>query len=345
MKNEPVDWKEVFFRLRLGNNLNEVEARKLVEALLNEITNPLLLTGLLAGWQAKKAPTAEEVAGAVKAIRSNQQPIEIKPAGRLVDIVGTGGGDWSLFNISTGTAFIAAAAGARVAKHCGGGISNNAGSTNVLDELGIVIDKQPKELAIWLEECNLAFLPAKQFCPKLGKLTNIRRGLAIPTIFNYALPLANPAKPSSAVIGVAEGIDERALIKAIIDNRLIKRACLVRHESGADELCLEGTTFVWEIRGGKLESYQLTAKDFGLSAIKNTDITVENVAASAFVIKEVLGGGQTPHRPVLVANAALALYVGGWTDDLKTGVLAAEAAIKSGKALKLYADLVTISSL
>jgi len=285
----------------------------------------------------QKGESVSELLGAVKAMRIMMTPIRTTRTG-LLDTCGTGGDGAKTFNISTATAIVAAAAGASVAKHGNRKITSATGSADVLDELGVKIVASREVVEGCLDELGICFCFAPILHPAMKHVANVRRTLTVPTLFNYLGPLCNPAGASFQVIGVGRE-DLQTKMAATLMQLPIEAAIVVRGADGMDEVSLSSETHVLHIQRGMLTQTTWTPKSFGLAEIRVEDLRVDNPAESAAAITGVLNGTQGPHRDIVLANTAAALWVCGITHSLVDGVAKAEAAIDSGRAASLLKGL------
>ncbi len=282
-----------------------------------------------------KGEIQDELAGAVKAVRSRMTPLEIDPALRpILDTCGTGGDGAGTINVSTATAIIVAACGVKVVKHGNRSASGNSGSAEVLSELGVEIEAASETLQKTLRECNIAFAFAPRFHPALKHAVSARKRLPFRTLFNLVGPLANPARPEFQLVGVpAEPLAE--LVSGALAELGVQRAAVVTGSDGLDEVTLAGTTRVRLIEGSEVSELSWSPEDFGLPHVKNEEIRIQGPKEGAERIRRLLEGEKGPARDVVLANAAAALWVAGAVKGLSEGVQRAAEAIDSGAAAGL----------
>lgn len=280
-----------------------------------------------------KGETADELAGAVRAVRMQMTPLELDPAARpLLDTCGTGGDGASTVNVSTATAIIASACGVAVAKHGNRSASGRSGSAEVLHELGVEIEADPAVLRRGLAELRIAFLFAPRFHPALRHAAPARKRLPFRTLFNLVGPLANPARPEYQLVGVA-GESQADLVASALSALGIERAAVVSGSDGLDEVTLAGPTNVRLIDRGAIRCLTWTPDDFGLPTVRAESLRIEGPADGAACLRRLLEGMPGLIRQVVLANAAAALWTAGRADSLRDGVDQAARAIDSGAAL------------
>ncbi len=320
-----------------GDDLSEALSRGAVTAIMAGDAPDSLVGAFLAALRVK-GETADELAGAVAAVRERSEGWPLDPALPLsLDTCGTGGDGANTVNISTASAVVVAAAGVPVAKHGNRSASGNSGSAEVLTELGVAIEADPPTLRRCLAELGLTFLFAPRFHPALRFAAPVRRQLPFRTLFNLVGPLANPARPAYQVIGVPD--DRQAdLIARAIARLGVTRAAVVTGSDGLDEVSLAGPTRVRWVEAGAVTLKAWDLDEFGLAPVRSADLRVSGPAESAARIRELLAGAPGPVRDTVLANAAAALLVAGRVASLAAGVRVASEAVDSGDASALLAD-------
>jgi anthranilate phosphoribosyltransferase len=292
----------------------------------------LFLTGLRA-----RGETAEEIAGAATALRNAMTPIRSNHA-QLVDTCGTGGDRSGTFNISTAAALVTAAAGVPVAKHGNRSVTSRSGSADVLAELGVNIEAPLATVEACLDELGICFCFAPLMHASMRNVADVRRKLAMPTIFNLLGPLANPASAPYQVVGVGDPAWVTLMAQALA---LLKttRAIVVHGNDGLDEVTLDGPTQVILVDDGQLSELEWTPDDFGISRSPLTDLAVDGPKSSAAIIRDVFQGHPGPARDIVVLNAAAALWTAGAADSPTEASLRAAEAIDRGAAAQLLKQL------
>jgi len=299
-----------------------------------------------------KGETVEEIVGFAEAIRAAATPLPISGSkaanessaldlsgtGRdallesaLVDTSGTGGDAAGTFNISTATAFAAAGAGVRVAKHGNRSISSKCGSADVMEALGVNIQLSPQRAAQCLREVGICFLYAPDLHSSMKQVQKVRRELRLRTMFNLLGPLTNPAHASGQVVGVyaIEMVEKLAEALSMLG---VHRALVVHGLDGLDEITISGATRIAEARDGSVRTYEVDPEEFGMKRAPLEEIAGGDAAENAAIIREILSGKKSPRRDVVVLNAAAALVAAGLADRLTDAVPLAVRAIDSGAA-------------
>ncbi len=282
---------------------------------------------------------AEILAATARSMRKHRRPVSTSRT-PLVDTCGTGGDKSGTFNVSTTVAFVMAGAGASVAKHGNRSITSKSGSADVLEALGCAIDLSAENAGKALDATGFAFLFAQTLHPSMKNVAPVRRALGIRTLFNLLGPLANPAGARRQLLGTFDGAATEVMARALLD--LGTDDAMVVHCDGLDEVGLHGVTRGHRVRAGAIESFTLSAADFGLSAVSIDDLRGGDASENAQILRSVLGGAPGPRRDVVLANAACALLVSGLASSLREGVSIAAQVIDSGKAtatLEAYAAL------
>jgi anthranilate phosphoribosyltransferase len=330
-------------RLGSGSGLSAPETAAAVSFIMQGEAPEAAMAAFLTALRFK-GETADELAGAVAAVRAHMAPWD-EPAGGetasdrpaprpLLDTCGTGGDGAGTVNVSTATAIVVAACGVSVAKHGNRSASGRSGSAEVLAELGVTIEASRAVLRRCLAEPGITFLFAPAFHPALRFAAAVRRQLPFRTLFNLVGPLANPARPEYQLVGVASAHQAELVAEAL--KRLgVCRAAVVTGADGLDEVTLDGPTAVHWIEGGAITRHTWTRDDFGLPAVSAADLQVSGPADSAAVIRAFLAGQPGPVRDVVLANSAAALHVAGRTSSLAEGVALAARAVDSGAASEL----------
>ena len=292
--------------------------------------SPALMAAIITGLRVKKE-TVGEITGAARVMRELAVRVETPAYPHFVDIVGTGGDGAHSFNISTASMFVAAAAGARVAKHGNRGVSSKSGSADVLEALGAVIDLAPAQVARCLAETGIGFMFAPNHHPAMKAVAPVRRELAVRTLFNILGPLTNPAGAPAILMGVFHpdlvGIQVR-----VLQQLGAQRAMVVYGKDGLDEISLGGATLVGELREGVVREYEIEPEDFGFAMASSRNLRVDNAEASRDLLLAALENRHPIARDVVLLNAGAALVVAGIAVDLPEGIARARAVIDSGAA-------------
>lgn len=316
-------------------SLSQSESQELFDHIIRGEMDPILMSAVLTALKIK-GETPDEIAGAAKALLANANPFP-RPDYDFADIVGTGGDGSNTINISTTSAFVAAACGVKVAKHGNRGVSSKSGSSDLLDSFGINLAMSAEDTRQALDDLGVAFLFAPQYHGGVRHAMPVRQTMKTRTIFNILGPLINPARPNIELMGVYS-LD---LVRPIAETMLqmgLKRAAVV-HGSGLDEVAVHGETHVAEIKDGKIVEYTLTPQDFGLETYPLDAIKGGEPEENRAIITDILNGKGTPAQLAAVAvNVALLLRLFG-KEDLKANAAQAIDVMNSGKAYELVQQL------
>jgi anthranilate phosphoribosyltransferase len=325
-------------KLVRSESLTEDEASEVFEGIMRGDATPVQIAGLLIALR-MKGETVDELTGFARAARAMATPIAVD--GDLLDTCGTGGDGLATFNISTLSAIVAAACGARVAKHGNRAASSMCGSADVLEQLGVKIDLGPEGVARCIEGAGIGFLFAPIFHPSFRFAGVPRRELGVRTVFNVLGPLCNPAGAKFQALGVADGKVAAKMAEVLI--RLgVERAIVFHAGDGMDELSVSGPSRVIEIDGSRKE-YELDPSELGLAKAPVEAMRGGGPEDNARIAREVLGGATGPRRDVVLLNSAAALRAAGLAKDWKEGMKAGAEAIDSGRAGDVLERWATIS--
>jgi anthranilate phosphoribosyltransferase len=299
---------------------------------------PVQLAAILMGLHVK-TESVSEIAAAASVMREFSTKVDSSGLDHLVDTCGTGGDKAHTFNISTTAAFVAAAGGARVAKHGGRSVSSQSGSADVLEALGVNLALTPGQVAQSLREVGVGFMFAPNHHPAMKHAAPVRKDLGMRTILNILGPLTNPAGAPNQVMGVFH--PDLVGIQARVLKMLGSRHVLTVHgHEGLDEITITGPTYVAELKHDFITEYTIEPKQFGLDVAPIDSIQVKDAADSKARVEAVLANEPGPSRDVVILNAAAALYVAGVVPSLWDGVAAAREALASGAARAKLDDLV-----
>jgi len=291
---------------------------------------PTLVAGLLVALRTKKE-TVGEIAAAAQVMREFATPVHVKDRTNLVDVVGTGGDGAHTFNISTAAMFVAAAAGAKIAKHGNRSVSSKSGSADILESLGVKLSLSPEQVAQCISEVGAGFMFAPNHHPAMKNVVPIRKELGVRTIFNILGPLTNPADAKRILMGVFHadlvGIQARVLQAMNMDHALV-----VYGRDGLDEISLEGPTLVGELKDGVVREYEIHPKDFSLNTALTSSFKVADAEESKAIVLDVLNKVAGPASDIVCLNAGAVLYVADVAPTISSGIQMAQAAIASGAA-------------
>ena len=329
--------KEGIEKVIRKEDLTAEEMKGVMAQIMRGETTSAQKGGFLIGLKAK-GETADELLGAVQALRDCMTKVNIENNENLIDTCGTGGDGGKTFNISTAVAIIAASGDAKIAKHGNRAVSSKSGSLDVLNELGIKTDYSKEESEKIIEEKGMSFLAAPKYNAGMKNVGKERGELGTRTIFNMLGPLLNPAPLTGQLLGVYDASLSETVAKVLLDLGL-DRAMVVHGNDGLDELTTTTTSTVCELKDGKLETYTFDPTKYGFKIAKLSDIEGGTPKENAEIIVGILKGEKGPKRDIVVLNAGAALYVSKITDTLEDGIKLAEELIDSGKALEKYNEL------
>ena len=306
------------------------EMLALMRRIMSGEMSPLMIAALAIGLRVKKESIGE-IAAAAQVMREFATPVNVVDRKHLVDIVGTGGDNSHTFNISTASMFVAAAAGARVAKHGGRSVSSTSGSADVLEALGACITLSPEQVAACLEETGIGFMFAPNHHASMKHAAPVRKELGVRTIFNILGPLTNPAGAPNQLLGVFHpdlvGIQVRVLQRLGSEHVMV-----VYGMNGMDEISLSGETLIGELKNGEVREYTVHPSDFGLPVYDSRVLKVANRDESVQCIQRALANEEGPVRDIVLLNAGAALYCAGVAESVTDGVKRAGEAVASGRA-------------
>jgi anthranilate phosphoribosyltransferase len=314
-----------------GRHLSRAEAAAAVDAMLDGSAPPSLIAAFLVALRVK-GETPDEIAGAAQALRARAARVEV-PLDRLVDTCGTGGDGAHTFNISTTSAFVAAAAGARVAKHGNRAASSKCGSADVLAALGAEVELPPQAVAECIRQCGIGFLFAPRHHAAMRHVAPVRKELGVRTLFNLLGPLANPAGARRQLLGVPALRLVPVLAQTLVELGA-DRAFVVHGHGGLDEISPAGPTRVAEVRGGRVREYEITPEELGVPRGAVEDLRGGDAERNAALLKDVLQGEKGARRSAVLLNAGAAIAAAEVCESIRDGVRLAEQAIDSGAALE-----------
>lgn len=306
------------------------EMLHLMRLIMKGEISPLMIAAITTGLRVKKE-TIGEITAAAQVMRELSTKVHVQDTTHLVDIVGTGGDGSHTFNISTCSMFVAAAAGARCAKHGGRSVSSKSGSADVLEALGVSLSLTPEQISQCIAETGIGFMFAPNHHPAMKNVAPVRKEMGVKTFFNILGPLTNPAGAPNILMGVFHpdlvGIQVRALQRLGAEH-----AVVVYGRDGMDEVSLGAATMVGELKNGEILEYEIHPEDFGLAMVSNRALKVETPEQSMALLQGVLDGESGAPRDIVLLNAGAALYAAGVVPSMKDGVARAREAIDSGAA-------------
>ncbi len=306
------------------------EMVSLMRQIMGGEVSPVMIAAIVAGLRVKKE-TIGEIAAAASVMRELATPVKVAYDRHFVDIVGTGGDSAHSFNISTTSMFVAAAAGAKVAKHGGRSVSSSSGSADVLEALGANINLSPEKVAACIEQTGIGFMFAPNHHSAMKHVAPVRREMGIRTIFNILGPLTNPAAAPNTLMGVFH--PDLVGIQVRVMQRLgAERVLVVHGKDNLDEISLGAATMVGELKNGEIREYEIHPEDFGLQMQSLRNLRVENTAESRAMMLSALENEPGAARDIVCLNTGAALYVANVAESIGDGIARAREAIASGAA-------------
>jgi len=326
-----------------GRDLDASSMYEAMRAIMSGECSPAQIGGFLVALR-MKGETVAEITAAAEVMRELATPVPVNPAyaDQLVDTCGTGGDASGLFNVSTASAFVVAAAGGRVAKHGNRSVSSKSGSADVLEAAGVRIDCNAEQVAQCVQQLGVGFMFAPGYHGAMKHAIGPRRELGIRTIFNIIGPLTNPAGAKNQVLGVFNGHLTEPLAEVL--NKLGSRHVLVVHgEDGLDEISINAPTRISELKNGEISTYKIAPEDVGLERGSLDALRVDTAQQSLELIRDVFAGKTGVAYDMVALNAGAAVYVSGMAKDLKQGVKLAQDAMQSGAAAERLSGLAELT--
>ena len=337
----PITPQEALQRTIEHREIFHDEMLHVMRMIMNGELSPVMTASLLTGLRVKKE-TIGEITAAAQVMREFSTKVQVGDSTHLVDIVGTGGDGAHTFNISTCAMFVAAAAGAKTAKHGGRSVSSKSGSADVVEALGGNIHLSPEQIARSIEEVGIGFMFAPNHHPAMKNVAPVRKELGVRTMFNILGPLTNPANAPNILMGVFHsdlvGIQVRALQRLGAEH-----AVVVYGRDGMDEISLGAATLVGELKNGQITEYDIHPEDFGLTMASNRALRVDTPEQSMAMLLGVLDNQAGAARDIVMINAGAALYAANVASSIADGLALARVAIESGAAKSKLAQFVAFS--
>jgi anthranilate phosphoribosyltransferase len=331
-----VIFKNILEQVLSGRDLSHADMLSFMQPVMGGELTPAQIAGLVIALRVK-GESVDEITAAVTVMRALSTKVEIADNAHLIDTCGTGGDGIQTFNVSTVSAFVAAAAGAKVAKHGGRSVSSTCGSADVLEALGVNVHLTPEQVAKCVDEIGIGFMFAPNHHSAMKHAAPVRRELGVRTIFNLLGPLTNPASAKRQLMGVFSK-DLTFKLAKVLQNLGSEHVLVLHGADGMDEISFTGDTFVAELKDGKISEYTLNPAQFGLPIHALKSIRVENAEQSKAMILDVLNGkinaGKiSAARDIVLLNAGAAIYVAGLQANIHAGIMHAAKVIDSGEAL------------
>ena len=329
-------FKNTLEQVLAGRDLSHADMLAIMQQVMVGELTPAQISGFVIALRVK-GESVDEITAAATVMRALSTKVKIADNAHLIDTCGTGGDGIQTFNVSTVSAFVAAAAGAKVAKHGGRSVSSTCGSADVLEALGVNVNLTPLQVAKCVDEIGIGFMFAPNHHSAMKHAAPVRRELGVRTIFNLLGPLTNPANARRQVMGVFSQ-DLTLKLAKVLQNLGSEHVLVVHGADGMDEISFTGDTFVAELKNGKISEYMLNPAQFGLPIHALKSIRVENAEESKAMILDVLGGKasagiQSAARDIVLLNAGAAIYVAGLRANIYEGIAHAAQVIDSGQAL------------
>lgn len=329
--------REAISRIVDREDLNDTDMQAVMRQIMTGAATPIQIGGFLAGLRTK-GETVEEIAAAANVMRKLADRVEVDTT-NLVDTCGTGGDGRSLFNVSTATAFVVAAAGGRVAKHGNRSMSSNSGSADVLEALGVNISQTPAQVARHIDQLGVGFLFAPAHHSAARHASAPRKELGTRTLFNLLGPLTNPAAAPHQLLGVfaARWVEPMAKVLRTLGSRHV---LVVHSDDGLDEISLAAPTLVAELQHGQVRTYRISPQEVGITPQSLDALVVDDADSSAALIRAALSGESGAAADMILLNAGAALYAADAAATITEGIELAREAMRSGAARNKLEQLI-----
>ncbi|WP_020167479.1 MULTISPECIES: anthranilate phosphoribosyltransferase [Methylotenera] len=334
--------KAALQKLIQRENLTHEEMLSLMRQVMKGDFTPAQIAGLLIGLRVK-VETVDEIAAAAQVMRELVSKVNVQDSANLVDTCGTGGAANKAFNVSTCSAFVAAGAQARIAKHGNRAASSKSGSADVLEALGVNIQLQAEQVARCVNEVGIGFMFAPNHHSAMKHAGPVRKELGVRTLFNLLGPLTNPAGAKRQVMGVFHR-DLVPLLAHALHKLGSEHVMIVHSADEMDEISFSGDTYVAELKDGQVREYTINPTQFGLRLHEHATISVDNADESKVMVLDVLSGKTGAARDIVLLNAGAAIYVAGIAASHQEGIVLAAQSIDSGAALKKLEQLKVLSN-
>lgn len=337
-----MSYSQTLTQLLERRDLTHADMLELMHQIMSGQLTAAQIAGVLVALRVK-GETVTEIAAAAQVMRELSTKVNVNDDGHLLDTCGTGGDGAQTFNISTASAIVAAAAGAKVAKHGGRSVSSKCGSADILEKLGVNVNMTPEQVARCVNSIGVGFMFAPNHHSAMKHAAPVRRELGVRTLFNLLGPLTNPAGARNQVMGVF--LRDLTGKLAQVLQQLGSRHVLVVHGSdGMDEISISAPTFIAELKDGKINEYTVTPEVFGVSSAPVNSIQVNDADAAKQMLINVLENKPGAARDIVLLNAGAAIYVAGLADTLALGVKMAGETVGSGAAKNKLAQLIQVSN-
>lgn len=315
-----IEHREIFFD----------EMLSLMRQIMAGEVSPVMTAAILTGLRVKKE-TIGEISAAATVMRELSTKVNVPYDSKFLDVVGTGGDGSHTFNISTATIFVAAAAGAKVAKHGGRSVSSKSGSADVLESLGVNLNLKPEQVAECIEETGIGFMFAPNHHSAMKNVAPVRREMGVRTLFNILGPLTNPASAPNTLLGVFHP-DLVGICVRVMERLGAEHVLVVYGRDSMDEVSLGAATLVGELKDGKVSEYEIHPEDFGMTMMSSRNLKVADADESRAVLLGVLDNKPGAAREIVALNAGTALYTANVAGSIREGIQLAREVIASGAA-------------
>ncbi len=334
--------QEILTHLIEHRDIPYADMLALMRQIMGGELSPAMMAAIIIGLRVKRE-TTEEIAAAAQVMRELATRVDVPDLTHLVDTCGTGGDTSHTFNVSTASAFVAAATGAQVAKHGGRSVSSKSGSADVLEAVGIHLNQTPQQIAQSIAKIGVGFMFAPNFHNAMKHAAPVRRELGVRTLFNILGPLTNPAGARNQLLGVFDAKLVSVLTRVL--QRLGSRHVMVVHGyDGLDEITITGETRVGELKQGEIYEYTIRPEDFGIASAPIETIKVSDLTHAKEMLLSVLDNQAGPARDIVLLNAGAAIYVAGITTSLVEGIEKARDALATGAAMRKMNELIAFSN-
>ncbi len=337
-----MNYSALLNRLIDGVDLPHADMHELMQHIMGGQLTPAQIAAVLIALRAK-GETVTEIAAAAQVMRELSTKVNVQDNGHLIDTCGTGGDGAQTFNISTASAFVAAAAGAHVAKHGGRSVSSTCGSADVLEKLGVNVNLMPEQVAQCVDDIGVGFMFAPNHHAAMKHAAPVRRELGVRTLFNLLGPLTNPAGARNQVIGVFHR-DLTGKLARVLQQLGSRHVLVVHGADGMDEISISEGTYIAELKGGKVSEYTVHPNLFGLASAPVNSLRVADADHACKKLLGVLNNEIGAPRDIVQLNAGAAIYVAGLASTLAEGVAKADNVIASGAAKTKLDQLIALSN-
>ena len=333
--------QEILTRIIQHQDIPHDDMLILMRQIMQGELSPVLIAAIITGLRVKRE-SIDEIAAAAQVMREFATSVEVSDTDHLIDTCGTGGDTSHTFNVSTASVFVAAAAGANVAKHGGRSVSSKSGSADVLEALGVGLNQTPQQIAQSIADIGVGFMFAPNFHSAMKHAAPVRRELGVRTLFNILGPLTNPAGAKNQLLGVFDAKLVNLLVSVL--HRLGSRHVMVVHGfDGLDEITITGKTLIGELKQGERLEYTIQPEDFGMRSAPIEAIRVSDLNQAKDMLLAVLENEPGPARDIVSLNAGAAIYISGIAPSLSQGIAVAQETLASGAAKAKLQALVNYS--